>query len=573
MADRAVMIVLGTKMDAGAQAAVNKLKGQIGGLQKQSELGDFGKGLAGGLPGLSMLAGGAAGVASQITSALVEGVKAAFDESLRMLGEQRRFKAYFGNLTPLATEWADELSVKTGYCEKEIGALMGQVYNLGRGLGMTTGESSALTKSFSQLALDFAAFQGMQPAEAFQVLQSAIAGRFRSLSQYGILFTDQERKNLEALKETGDEAQYTAEIIDKLNEKMGAMKGAAGAEGVSREMREIAAVKAEALGEAGKNWGAAAVAWEKAKAGLVLIFTGELGRLLGSKVFSNSGQFDDEIKRDQARQAAVIAALQEESEQAARAKEKAREENRIYAELKKLELLKEQIAKLKELEEAAKSGDSAATAAAEKQAAVVRQMFGDQEAVKRILGEEAALRKSLGKEGGFASEQKKALEEFLKLDKQRAETAQKIAEAREKEAKHAAELYGSMSALERAQARQVLGMVQTGGVNAYQQLGEKGRNVLEKLDPEKAKEYARQVAEREGFAGMVGPAGAGKVNVATLVKTEITAKLELDGPSLAQQFLEKLWPSIMQIVTQNIDSINSGIRLGQAAGQAVAGAL
>jgi hypothetical protein len=86
-----------------------------------------------------------------------------------------------------------------------------------------------------------------------------------------------------------------------------------------------------------------------------------------------------------------------------------------------------------------------------------------------------------------------------------------------------------------------------------------------------AKQLAQQVAEREGMAGIIG-AGMQKVSVSNVLKTEISAKLQLDGPNLAQQFLEKLWPQVMDYVNEALSTISGGIRLAQAGALTVTGA-
>lgn len=543
MADRAVMIALGTKL--GPQTGAAQQQGIINRLASQAANVFSGSGVGG-----SILAGGMAGGIAGAMVALAQSAASkfaeAFEAHMKAVGEVRRFKAYFGALTPLATEWATELSKATGYCERDIGALMGQIYNMARGLDMSTGEAANLTQQFSKLALDFAAFQGMSPAEAFQTLQGAIAGRFRALTQYGIILTEGEKQSLEAIKKTGDEAAYTAKVIAVLSGKMQVMAGAASMEGPGKELREynteVEDLKVK-LGAIGKIGVQIALGWKNIFEGLAAL-PGHAARALGMKDEARAAVIADAVAAVQAR-----AALNARNV----AEFQVREIARAAAE----EKVEAQAAFLHGLD--AEMNAEVANAAA---------IMAAREKVSAHDAEE--LRNKLRK-GGYDDLLAEKSKKLLDLDEKRIEKAKKLAEEREREKEHLAEQFGMMSALERVQAKNVLERLKAGGMGAYMGFGEKELRYAKEFAPETAKDYARRITERELGPGFAAQA-LGKVNVQAVLKNEITAKLEIDGPSLAQQITDKVWPLIQELINSSIGALTGTIRVAQSAGQAITGA-
>ncbi len=472
------MIALGTKLGpqtgaAQQQGIINKLASQAANIFPGGSI------LAGGL------AGGIAGAMVGLAQNAAQVFRDAFDVRMKALAETRRFQAYFGPLTPLATQWADKLSEATGYCEREIGALMGQIFNMARGLGMSEGEAARLTKQFSQLALDFAAFQGLSPEETFQVLQGAIAGHTRALTQYGIILTQQEKDSLEALKKTGDEAAYTTRMIDILSAKMGAMKGAAGKEGTGKEMREYKRDLDElkvSLGAVGEFFVKAAIGWKyiieaSVKLSPITLAAKAFKDWWGAEGKNKGGVTEDEAAANRAKWDL-------------NARTVAQEQLRADAELAAEEKRKAQVAYLQGLDEEGRKEEGNAALIAEARA--------------KIKALDAAELEGKIKKGDYDQVLHDKLRKILQLEDQRIEKAKRLAEEREREKQHLVESYGMMSAMERAQAREVLKRVQAGGVEAFLGLGEKGRNLLKELDPETAKRLAREVTEREGMTNIVG---------------------------------------------------------------------
>jgi hypothetical protein len=539
------MIALGTKL--GPQQGADQMQGIIGRLQGAAS-NIFGGGAAGGILAGGM-AGGLAGAMVGLAQGAAQNFQEAFELHLSAMLEARRFQAYFGKLAPLATEWTKALSESTQYVEHDIGALMGQIYSMGRGLGMTAGEAAKLAQQVSQLSLDFAAFQGLSPEEAFHVLQAAIAGHARALTQYGIVFSQTEKEMLENLKKTGDEAAYTAKMIELLGEKMGAMRGAASKDDTFKQMREYQKAVHELkedLGGVGEFFVKAAIGWKyiiEAHAKIAPV-------MLAYRAFKDwmaGGDNSDAEAKAAANRARADLAWQTGNEEEARAKAAAAAE----------EKLKWQIAYLEGLDT--------------ERAAEIFNAGTIETAKEKIRAHDAEELRNKLKKGEFDELERARLQKLLELDDKRREKAQKLAEEREREKQHLSEQFGMLSALERAQAKDVLRKIQGGGVEAFMGLGEKGRQLAMRFDPELVKQLAQQVTEREGMAGIIG-AGMQKVNVSNVLKAEISAKLQLDGPNLAQQFLEKLWPQIMDYVNNALATISGGICLAQAGALTVEGA-
>jgi hypothetical protein len=571
MADKSVMIALGTKLAPGANAGASQMQGMINKLQGAAvgALGGtgFGSVLAGGMAG--GIAGAMVGLAQTAASSFQE----AFDLYMKAAGEEKRFKAYFGKLAPLATEWADEFSKSTQYCERDVGALMGQIFNMGRGLGMTTGEAANLSKQVSQLSLDFAAFQGLSPEEAFQVLQGAIAGHAQALTQYGIVFSQTEKDMLEGLKKTGDEAAYAAKMIDLLGQKMGTMSGAASAEGVGKEVREYRKEVEDlkiGMGQIGEFFVKAALGWKYIIEGYAKIAPVMLAYRAAKNWWTAGGEEGKE--KAEANRARANMEANDKAERNARFIAAGEQEAKLQEEQRYFETLSAEIEKMKELNKLAESGDAAAAKAAEEQFRVVDKLMGHEGSAKNIRAVQEAdeLRAKL-KKGEYEDVLRDKAKELLKLEEERVKKAKELTEQRRKESERLAEQYGMMSALERAQAKNVLERLGKGGFETYRGFGEKEMKYAKEFAPEQTKEYARRLAEQE-----LGPEFAKNAlrgaSIQAVLKNEITAKLEVDGPSIARQITERVWPAIQEVISSSIGVLTGTVRTAQAAGQAVAGA-
>lgn len=578
--DKQVAVAVGTKL--GPQQGATQMQAILGKLQATAS------NIFGGVGG-SVIAGGMAGGLAGAMVGLAQGAASkfqeAFQESIKAAGQDRRFAAYFGNLTPLATQWAVGLSEATKYCERDVGALMGQVYNMAKGLGMTTKESADLSQQVSVMAANFAAFQGIGLEDAFGTIEAAIAGNTRGLRQYGIVFSETEKQAIEALKNTGDEAATAAKMIELLGQKMGAMADAATKEGLGKTIREYAAAKedlmialgrmegwfAEKIVNSAKGWKMIA---EEATGSLGAILV-ELGKvntnwkmvadLATGKLKVNPMGASDEVKAGERKAAESRLKLQDQYEREARAAAAETARQRIDQEAGWFQTVDAELAKLKELNEAAKDGDAAAVKAAEDQARAVDKLMGYEGKAADVRARHAAdeLREKLrkGEAEGLVLDRAKDL---LKLEEERAKKAKELAEARAKEAAKLSEQYGMLGALERGQARNVLERLRSGGYEAYKGMGEKEMKYAKEFGGEQVKGYARRLASEE--------LGAGGVAGALTMNNEITAKIEVDGPSIARQITEKVWPAIAEILNGSAAALLGAIRGAQSGGQAVAGA-
>lgn len=156
-----------------------------------------------------------------------------------------------------------------------------------------------------------------------------------------------------------------------------------------------------------------------------------------------------------------------------------------------------------------------------------------------------------------------------------AELAKRLTDEEAKRAGEMAKQYGMMSALERAQVRTVLERLQAGGQSAFEGLGGKEMELVGRSrilqDYVERQGFDRRLAEKELGADFAKRT-FGKVDVQATLKNEITAKLEVDGPSIAQQITERVLPRIMELLNSTVGVFTGRIGLMQSSGQAVAGA-
>jgi hypothetical protein len=549
MADRAVMIALGTKL--GPQQGASQMQGIIGALQK-SATGIFGAEMGGIMAG--GIAGGLAGVAASALTSL--GSKAAtlfsesFEISLQQQGEMKRFRTYFSGLAPEASGWVTDLSEKTGYCEKEMAALAGQSFNMMRAMGLTRNAAMGFSQQISKLSVDFAAFQGMKPEEAFQVIDGALAGSVKGLRQYGIVFSQTEKDAIADLQKTGDEAKVATYTLELLGQKMQGMGGAAAGGTWAKIMRENAEATDELKGAIGRFLGAQDIELDAngapKKFGLAALLWGwkEMKKEVAAYYFGKSPEL---ISPEQTEAAKALKAMETETETL-----RVNAEN-FHAKNKQrfLDMLDAEKTKLGELLKLAEDGDKGAGKAAELQSAKIKDMIAHNFYAQDALGMAKAQVK-------FDDAVKKQADDVNRLEEKRLETLRKQAEERKKQAASLAEQYGMMNAYERLQARNVLDKLKAGGLEAFQGMSEEEMRYAKQFAPEASKNFAAQIAGREGF-----PA------IAAQLTAEINAKLEIDGPSLATQFVEKVFPLIQESINSTVGKLTGMMRNAQGNQNAV----
>lgn len=156
-----------------------------------------------------------------------------------------------------------------------------------------------------------------------------------------------------------------------------------------------------------------------------------------------------------------------------------------------------------------------------------------------------------------------------------AELAKRLTDEEAKRAGEMAKQYGMMNALERAQVRAVLGKLKAGGQSAFENLGGKESDLIGKskiLQEFVGRQgFDRRLAEKE-LGGSFAREMFGKVDVQAVLKNEINANLTVDGPSIARQITEQVWPKIMEVLNNSAAALTGAVRNAQSAGQAVAGA-
>lgn len=178
--------------------------------------------------------------------------------------------------------------------------------------------------------------------------------------------------------------------------------------------------------------------------------------------------------------------------------------------------------------------------------------------------------------------QRNVAKEIVGIESERAKQVAKIvasmgegAAAAEKTAASIRAQYGMMSALERLQVRTVLEKLQGGGQRAFESLTGEERKIVarSKLLSQFVEQggFAANLTNKELGGGLIG-LDKGKISIGTVLKNEITAKLEIDGPSIARQITEKVLPAIHELVNAAVGTLTGNARRLQNTGQAVLGA-
>lgn len=209
-----------------------------------------------------------------------------------------------------------------------------------------------------------------------------------------------------------------------------------------------------------------------------------------------------------------------------------------------------------------------------------RKAFDERDAAGRM--NEALQSPEVGKVTEEMGKQVTAVEKIARAETERSKAVAKImgeykagADSAAKLARTISEQYGLMNALERGQVRKVLAKLQGSGQAAFEGLSGSEMDVVGKSsllkEYVKRQGFAERLASKELGAGLVSGM-LEKVDVQAVMKNEITAKLEIDGPSLASQITEKVLPKIWEVINASIGKLTGSLRSGQQSSQAVAGA-
>ena len=123
-----------------------------------------------------------AGIGGAISAAFIAPIRAASDAQETI----SRFKAVFGEQTPAAEAFANELAKSVGRASTEIKNGLASFQAFFVGLGFGGEEARKLSQQLQAASIDFASFNNMSDAEAQQRFISALSGSSEVLDMYGI---------------------------------------------------------------------------------------------------------------------------------------------------------------------------------------------------------------------------------------------------------------------------------------------------------------------------------------------------------------------------------------------------
>ncbi len=114
---------------------------------------------------------------------IFNGLKTSITSYVNSLQQGGKFATTFGNETKEMTEWLDKLNSTVTTSKSELMNFSGNLYRMGRNMGVATDDAMAMSKSMTELGADLVAFTG--DANSMDALAGALRGEYDSLQNYG----------------------------------------------------------------------------------------------------------------------------------------------------------------------------------------------------------------------------------------------------------------------------------------------------------------------------------------------------------------------------------------------------
>ena len=140
---------------------------------------------------------------------------------------QSKFNVVFRGMEEDMNSWAESFGKDTGRAKQDIKAWSSGMADVLKPMGLTTKESSKMSKKMVQLALDVASFNNRQDVDVIHAFNSALTGERESLKTLGIVINEADVKQeayASGLAEVGEElskeakAQATVNLLFKNTE-------------------------------------------------------------------------------------------------------------------------------------------------------------------------------------------------------------------------------------------------------------------------------------------------------------------------------------------------------------------
>lgn len=190
MADAQLQVVI--KARNQAKAEFDSLNKQVGQLQGSKGFGGLKGKIAGvdgafqKLTGVSMLAGGAIGVAGMALKAMADYSKVAIDAASNLSETEAKVGVVFGDQADNMLAWGESAAESMGMSSNAALAAAGTYGNLFRAMGMGVETSASMSKNLVKLAADLASFNNMDPTEVLDKLRAGLSGETEPLKTLGV---------------------------------------------------------------------------------------------------------------------------------------------------------------------------------------------------------------------------------------------------------------------------------------------------------------------------------------------------------------------------------------------------
>lgn len=190
MADAQLQVVIKARNQAKAEFdSLNKQVGQMQGAKGFDGLKGKIAGVDGAfqkLTGVSLLAGGAIGLAGMALKKMADYSKVTIDAASDLEETETKVGVVFGDQAASMLAWGESAAESMGMSSNAALAAAGTYGNLFRAMGMGVETSASMSKNLVKLAADLASFNNMDPTEVLDKLRAGLSGETEPLKTLGV---------------------------------------------------------------------------------------------------------------------------------------------------------------------------------------------------------------------------------------------------------------------------------------------------------------------------------------------------------------------------------------------------
>jgi hypothetical protein len=124
--------------------------------------------------------------------AVVAGVSKSITAAMSYIEDENLFQVSMKSAADSTRAWSDQVQNSVGVSSAWLRKYTGIMTNMTASMGVAQGDAAELGKNVALLSNDIASFYNIDPASAFEKMQSAMAGMPRPLQELGIMVREQE---------------------------------------------------------------------------------------------------------------------------------------------------------------------------------------------------------------------------------------------------------------------------------------------------------------------------------------------------------------------------------------------